>query len=224
MRQIQITQILLLACFQVILWSCGGSKEDSYTDSISIGGNLPEEEQLLTSGFQQLTDWTAHWKLQMPDFNLGEFKLSRIDTIETIERPEENFITQGNPFFPFLKYHPEGKGTVDIYSYKITFPEEGKPYFNPDSEVTYFRSDGMRERLLFIGPSGAFEDAVWLNSEALLVVGHFESETGVSPKAWIIYPEGQLIYQYETSLTTSSYTREGFLTKRFSVEKQSNGI
>ncbi|WP_241347626.1 bifunctional isocitrate dehydrogenase kinase/phosphatase [Belliella filtrata] len=213
-----------MAYLMLLVWSCGSSNEETSLDATITGEESLEEKQLLENGFQQLTEWTAHWKRQVPGFDLHDFKLSRVDSIETIERPEENFITKGNAFFAYLKDQPDGKGTVDIYSYKITFPEEGKPYFNPDSEVTYFRSDGMRERLLFIGPSGAFEDAIWLNSEALLVVGHFESDAGVSPKAWIIYPESQLIHQYESNLTTDDYRREGFLTKRFSVEKQSDGV
>ena len=208
----------ILIIFSIILFACDGANKEG-EKIVDPEVQIPiEEAQLLDIGFQHLQQWVAHWKGVEPTFNLKDFQLSRTDSIDRIERPEENFITAGNPFFPYLLEHPEGEGTVDIYSYKIVYPEQGKPYFNPDSEVTYFRADGMRERLLFIGPSGAFEDAVWLNNEALLVVGHFEDEQGVSPKAWVIYPEAGLISQYDNPIHSQTYGRESFLTKRFTVE------
>ncbi|SNS20829.1 hypothetical protein SAMN06295967_105106 [Belliella buryatensis] len=208
----------IFSIVMILIYACGGDQKEGENEAVSKVHIPIEEEQLLEIGFQQLQQWSAHWKAAEGSFNLKDFQLSRRDSIDRIERPEENFITKGNPFYPYLLEHPEGEGTVDIYSYKIVYPEQGRPYFNPDSEVTYFRADGMRERLLFIGPSGAFEDAVWLNNEALLVVGHFEDEQGVSPKAWVIYPEPGLISQYDNPLHSQSYGRESFLTKRFTVE------
>ncbi len=211
---------LTLLLFSIGIYACGNNSDqvEEIVDT-EVTQEL-EEVQLLEIGFQQLSDWAAHWKTQESGFSLTSFELSRTDSIDRIERPEENFITQGNPFYPYLLQNPEGKGEVDIYSYKIVYPEQGRPYFNPDSEVTYFRSDGMRERLLFIGPSGAFEDGMWLSADALLVVGHFEDEEGVSPKAWIIYPESGMVSQYDNPLSSKTYSRESFLTKRFTVEVQ----
>lgn len=213
--------VFLLACFGACTSEKSSEENISETNSISAA---EEEKQLLEIGIQQLSSWSSHWKSNAPDFNLQSFVYSRTDSLEQIERPEENHIGSESPFFPYLKKHPEGEGVVDIYSYKVVFPEKGTPYFNPDAEVTYFKSDGMRERLLFMGPSGVFEDAVWLTSEALLVVGHFESEKGVSPKAWIIYPKSGKVSQYDNSLHTKSYIRESFLTRRFSSLKTEDGV
>lgn len=214
--------------FLLLLGSFGActsekSSEENVTDMNSIPA-AEEEKQLIEIGIQQLSSWSSHWKSNAPDFNSQSFIYSRTDSLEQIERPEEIHIVKDSPFFPYLKEHPEGEGVVDIYSYKVVFPEEGTPYFNPDAEVTYFKSDGMRERLLFMGPSGVFEDAVWLTSDALLVVGHFESEKGVSPKAWIIYPKRGQVSQYDNPLHTKSYIRESFLTKRFSRLKKQDGV
>lgn len=217
---------LIIFVFALIFFgACTSEKlsEENIAESNSLSA-AEEEKQLLEIGIQQLSSWSTHWKSNAPDFNLQSFTYSRTDSIEQIERPEELHIGSESPFFPYLKKNPDGEGVVDIYSYKVVFPEEGNPYFNPDAEVTYFRSDGMRERLLFMGPSGVFEDAVWLTSEVLLVVGHFEDEAGISPKAWIIYPETAKVSQYDNPLHSKTYTRESFLTKRFSRLKTQDGV
>ncbi|MFD2037377.1 bifunctional isocitrate dehydrogenase kinase/phosphatase [Belliella marina] len=218
-----INFLLLLSLYAFIACSPDGKNDEIANDKGVLDG-LDEEEQLLEIGFQKLSDWIRHWKSIDPKFNVKDFGYSRRDTVEGIERPEELHISQGNPLYPYLKKQPEGEGVVDIYSYKVVYPTEGKAYFNPDSEVTYFRSDGMRERLLFMGPSGAFEDMVWLSAEALLVVGHFEDEIGISPKAWIIYPKEGLISQFDNPLKSQSYKRESFLVKRFTGVSLENGL
>jgi hypothetical protein len=212
-----ISKILVFVFIGTFFGACTSEKlKEENSIEITSLSFLEEEKQLLELGQQQLSSWSSHWKSKVPDFNWQSFTYSRIDSVERIERPEELQIGSGSPFFSYLKKNPEGHGVVDIYSYKLVFPEEGKPYFNPDAEVTYFRSDGMRERLLFMGPSGCFEDAVWLTSEVLMVVGNFESEKGISPKAWIIYINKGIVSQYDHSLYSKSYNRESFLIKRFS--------
>ncbi|AFL85921.1 hypothetical protein Belba_3419 [Belliella baltica DSM 15883] len=220
-----IFKLFLLVFILVYFGACTSEKssEENISETNSISA-AEEEKQLLEIGIQQLSSWSSHWKSNAPDFNLQGFVYSRTDSLEQIQRPEEIHIGSESPFFPFLKKHPEGDGVVDIYSYKVVFPETGEPYFNPDAEVTYYKSDGMRERLLFMGPSGVFEDAVWLSSEALLVVGHFESENGVSPKVWIIYPKSGVVSQYDNPLHTKSYIRESFLIKRFSSLETTDGV
>ncbi|MCH7414208.1 bifunctional isocitrate dehydrogenase kinase/phosphatase [Belliella sp. R4-6] len=218
-----INSLILIALISIFSCSSKNDENEVSKEGKPYSG-LDEETQLLGMGFQKLSEWSRHWKSVDSDFELGTFKFSRKDTIESIERPEELYITQGSPFYPYLKKQPDGQGVVDIYSYKIVFPEEGNPYFNPDSEVTYFRTDGMRERLLFMGPSGAFEDMVWLTSDILLVVGHFEDENGVSPKAWLIYPKDGIVTQYDSPISSKEYKRESFLLKRFTGVSLVNGF
>lgn len=220
-----ISKLFIFVFTLIFFGACTSEKssDENIVETHSLSA-AEEEKQLLEVGIQQLSSWSSHWKSIAPDFDVRSFVYSRTDSLEQIERPEELHIGIESPFYPFLKNHPDGGGVVDIYSYKVVFPEEGTPYFNPDAEVTYFKSDGMRERLLFMGPSGVFEDAVWLTSEALLVVGHFENEEGISPKAWIIYPETAKVSQYDNPLHSKTYTRESFLTKRFSSLKKRDGV
>ena len=191
-------------------------QKDKVEEKPELPGLTKEEEmyELLNLGMQQLSPWVNHWKSSAASFNPSKFKLEKSEVFEDLEWPEENYITQGNLFYPYLIAHPEGGGTVDIYSYKVDVPAEGKPGFNPDAEVIYFKSNGMRKRLLFMGPSGGFEDAVWLNSDYLLVVGFFETEDGVTPKAWMISPEtnSYLIFNYPGNFP--SYEKESYLYKK----------
>jgi hypothetical protein len=175
-----------------------------------------QEKKMLETGVQQLSDWILFWQSVDPTFNPSVFEIERKDQFEELEWPEENYIVSDSPFYPFLLPNPNGGGFVDIYSYKVFVPTEGKPGFQPDSEVIYFKSNGMRERLLFIGPSGGFEEALWVSAEHLLVAGFFEEEEGVTPKIWIIdtVNKGYSIYKYP--LHTTNYAKDGYLRKKLS--------
>lgn len=224
----EFSTIYKLLFFLILLMFTGACTSNNSSDEHIAETNFisaaEEEVRLLESGIQQVPLWSSHWKSIVPHFNKQNFVYSKTDSLDQIERPEKLYIGSESPFYPFLKTHPEGEGVVDIYSYKVVFPEEGVPYFSPDSEVTYFKSNGMRERLLFMGPSGVFEDAVWLSSEVLLIVGNFESEIGISPIAWLIYPKLGKVTQYENALHSQIYTRESYLIKRFSSLKTQNGV
>lgn len=173
-----------------------------------------EEMQLLEVGLHQLQTWREFWRTHEATFASADFVLDRTDTFEQLEWPEENYIVSGSPFHPYLLANPEGKGQVDIYSYKIVYPESGGPFLNPDSEVIYFKNNGMRERLLFMGPSGIFEDAVWVSSDHLLVAGFFESDAGITPKIWLIDTEDYKLTVFKNSVFTTKYPKEGYLRKK----------
>jgi len=196
----------------VLIGGCTFQKEKS-EEIISEKSISQEEEftQLLSSGLQQISQWGTAWKKVDPRFDLTKFSMSREVTYESLEWPEENFIQPGNPFYEFLIPHPEGGGVVDIYSYKVVIPEEGGVSFNPDSEVIFFKSNGMRERLLFMGPSGGFEEAVWVSPEYLMVTGFFEDEEGVTPKVWLIDPEQQVYYIFNHPFHTTQYPKTKYL-------------
>ncbi|WP_304518262.1 bifunctional isocitrate dehydrogenase kinase/phosphatase [Cecembia rubra] len=166
----------------LMFWSCASDRSSQESVSDIQNGEILEEQILVENGLQQIKQWSDYWKEKSPTFNPAAFTLERKETFEELEWPEENPIVSGNPFYPYLLPNPEGKGVVDIYSYKVFVPAEGKPGFQPDSEVIFFKENGMRERLLFIGPSGGFEEAVWVSPDKLLVAGYCEEEEGVSPK------------------------------------------
>ncbi len=189
-------------------------KEDAEEPELSV---TEEEMQLLEVGLHQLQSWREFWRSHESSFGTTDFVLERTDNFEQLEWPEENYIVSGSPFHPYLLPNPEGKGVVDIYSYKIVYPENGGPFLNPDSEVIYFKENGMRERLLFMGPSGIFEDAVWVSSDHLLVAGFFEAEAGITPKIWLIDTEDYKLSVFKNSVFTTKYPKEGYLRKKLNT-------
>jgi hypothetical protein len=211
--------------YLILLGSCTSQNEKK--EETAENNTISKEEeygQLLASGLQQLGGWTQHWKAEEPAFDLAAFEMSREIPYEVLEWPEENFIQQDHPLYKYLVPNPEGLGVVDIYSYKVVRPEEAEVSFNPDSEVIYFKSNGMRERLMFMGPSGGFEEAVWVSPEHLLVAGFFEEEGGITPKIWLIIPEESKYLTFKNPLHTTDYSKTGYLTKKLQNIEFSNGV
>jgi hypothetical protein len=198
----------------LLFFSCTSKEENSEQVFDANSESAIQERKMLEAGVQQLSDWILFWKGVDPSFDPSVFELERKEQFEELEWPEENYIVPDSPFYPYLLPNPDGGGFVDIYSYKVFVPTEGKPGFQPDSEVIYFKSNGMRERLLFIGPSGGFEDALWVSPEHLLVAGFFEEEEGVTPKLWIIDTVNKKYSIYKHPFHTTNYAKEGYLRKR----------
>jgi hypothetical protein len=200
----------------LLFFTCN-SKDQSSEEVVETDSELLlEEKKMIDEGIQKLSDWVQFWKGIDASFNPEAFSLERREDFEELEWPEENFIVQDSPFYPYLLPNPDGGGHVDIYSYKVFVPALGKPGFQPDSEVIYFKSNGMRERLLFMGPSGGFEDAAWVNSEHLLVAGFFEEEEGFTPKIWLIDTEKKSYSIFKHPLHITDYSKHGYLKKKLS--------
>lgn len=208
-----IPYFLLLAVFA----SCSNDSNKSEEEVVKAVNIDEESQQLFDSGMQLLGSWERFWKNQFTEFKPEQFKLERVETFEELEWPEENFIVPGNPFHPYLIPHPEGEGIVDIYSYKVTVPTDGKPGFNPDSEVIFFKSNGMRKRLLFMGPSGGFEEAAWVSPEVLMVAGWFEDESGVSPVIWMIEPKTNSFKVFSHPFHTHMYPKNAYLKRKLTT-------
>lgn len=206
----------VIPIFLLLAMLMGCSNDSSQTEEVVEGEIFDDEElqQLLDTGIQLMAPWERFWNNQFSNFKTNQFVLDREETFEDLEWPEENFITPGNPFHPYLIPHPEGDGIVDIYSYKVTIPAEGKPGLNPDSEVIFFKSNGMRKRLLFIGPSGGFEEAAWISPDILMVAGWFEDEEGVSPVIWMIEPENNSYKVFANPFHTNQYVKDAYLKKK----------
>lgn len=195
--------------------ACTFQKEKTEDVSEVIPLSKAEEmAQLFASGLQQMPAWQSHWKSVNRAFDPSSFEISKQLEFEDLEWPEENFIQPGNPFYPYLIPHPDGLGVVDIYSYKVIIPEEGGTGLNPDSEVIFFRSNGMRQRLLFIGPSGGFQEAVWVSSDYLMVSGFFEYENGVAPMIWLVNVSDRSYVEYSSTIRVEQYPKSKFLKEK----------
>lgn len=198
--------------------SCGNSEsqKESAEEKSMNGEDLASYYQnLIDIGLSKNSAWNAHWAAQVGTINSSEFALVATDSIDPMEMPEANPISTSDPLFPYQFPHPEGNGTIDIYLYKVEAQESlEKPFLNPDSEVIWFRADGMKERLLFMGPSGMFEEGAWLNAQEFLVLGYFQEEDGFHPMVWIIDVGNHVFRQFRFPKSAKEYPPVSYLDQK----------
>ena len=207
--------IALFYCFLfgLPLWfSCTSETKTAGAVPTTSPPAVPTDRQLLEIGIQKLDEWGDYWKKKGAD--IQDFEMEQEYVYEPLEWPGENVFIEDSPLKKYQIHHPAAEGVVDIYSYKLVFNDDEELSFNPDSEVVYYRSDGMRERLLFIGPSGVFEDAVWVTEDHLLVSGHIQKEDAFVPVVWLINPEAHRYAVYESNFSTQDYAPEGYLKEK----------
>ena len=72
----------------------------------------------------------------------------------------------------------------------------------------------MKERLLFMGPSGMFEEGHWLSPSEFLVMGYFQEDEGYRPMLWLIRTDTHLLSQFKFKKVVSEYTAESYLNRK----------
>jgi len=204
---------LLIGLFLMSACGSGTEEESEVEETVEV----PSHVQIMQMGIQKLPQWVDHWEMQGREFRKTEFTVEQEFEYEPMELPEENSMESGYPLKKFQISHPENKGVVDIYDYKVEIDPQGRVGLNPDGEVSYFRSSGMKERLLFMGPAGVFEDAVWITGDHLLVAGHFQEDEKYTPKLWLVIPDQNTYIQYENPFVTSNYKSESYLRKKLTT-------
>ena len=219
MRQIRpkggfMRNSLLIFLFWVVL-SCSPDKKVEEKE-IAVGPEKVSADELFKEGLQKLNKWVDHWEARGADFSVVNFTPDREVNYEVIEWPGENPLDNDHPLRRYQIPHPETGEVVDIYNYKMVIGDSGEVDFNPDAEVVYFKANGMRERLLFMGPSGLFEDAVWIDEKHLLVTGYFQKESGYVPVVWLISPERHTHLIYESMFSSVDYSMESYLREKLS--------
>ncbi len=211
-----------LSCFLTLilisLVGCTGTPGGEEVSSAEVdldkleAGRLRDQLDLV---LEEKDAWHSHWSAVVGDFDSSDFELVMTDSIDPMEMPERNPILPGDPLFPYQYEHPGGNGTMDIFSYKIEAQESlDTPYLNPDSEVKWYRADGMKERLLFMGPSGMFEEGKWLNENEFIVLGYFQEELGFRPMAWIINVNTHRVAHFKLDKYVKNYERDSFLDQK----------
>ncbi|OOG72786.1 hypothetical protein [Algoriphagus sp. A40] len=212
---------LLVACE-----SSDSTKNETAVEVSPETALLEKMRNQIDLGLAQKSTWQKHWGEKVGNFDGSNFEFVFTDSIDPMEMPEKNPILANDPLFPYQLTHPEGNGTMDIYSYKVEAQESlDQPFLNPDSEVIWYRADGMKERLLFMGPSGMFEDGMWLNSTEFLVLGFFQEEEGFRPMAWIIDVRTHRFAQFKLNQVAKEYLQESYLDLKLkSVDLTSDGI
>jgi len=206
-------------CIVFLSLSACDSKEKQAIERIE-NTSIDEEElnrnrAQIDVALAQNKSWHAHWRSDIGMFDASQFDLMMTDSIDPMEMPEKNPILKGDPLYPYQFPHPSGNGTMDIYSYKIEAQENvDTPFLNPDSEVVWYKQDGMKERLLFMGPSGMFEDGMWLNKSEFLVVGFFQGMNGSRPMAWLINVDTHILKQFQLDKVSESYVPQSYINTK----------
>lgn len=209
--------------------ACESSDSVKSEEASEISPDLGMVEEMRTQidlGLAQKSGWQKHWAAQIGSFDSQNFELFALDSIDPLEMPEKNPILEGDPLFPYQIPHPEGNGTMDIYSYKVE-AQDGldHPFLNPDSEVIWYRSDGMKERLLFMGPSGMFEEGMWMSASKFLVLGFLQEEQGFRPMAWMLDLDSHQLYQFRLDQLVRDYSYESYLDLKLkSVDLTTDGV
>lgn len=210
----------VLMCFLFGSVGCGRSETEKQLQPDAID-EISERQQLLEIGVGKLSDWMTHWRSRGFEGDAASFTKTQSSPIEILERPEVNPLADSeSPLEAFQLVNPDDLGIVDIYDYKIRIDDQGAMLYEPDAEVIFYKTNGMRERLLFIGPSGLFEEAVWVTGQVLLVGGYFEGEGGFSPMLWLVSLDKGTYEVYESSFVDPSYPRHGYLEEKLKLDRE----
>ncbi|MCE7053803.1 hypothetical protein LZF95_03865 [Algoriphagus sp. AGSA1] len=180
---------------------------------------LDRNRAQIDQGLSQKKEWQDHWSKEVGDIIDGSlFELTMTDSIDSMEMPEKNPVLKDDPLFPYQFPHPGGDGVIDIYSYKVvTHAADDTAYLSPDAEVAWYRRDGMKERLLFMGPSGMFEDGIWLNEQEFLVFGYFHGNSGFRPMAWLINVDTHLLKQFQLVEAIDDYLPQSYIKTKIKL-------
>ncbi|MDR7129628.1 hypothetical protein J2X69_001973 [Algoriphagus sp. 4150] len=216
--KIIFTYLAIFGIAFLVFFSCDSKEKQEAEHS---GDILVDEEELsrnraqIDAALAQNELWYSHWSSEVGMFEASHFELTMTDSIDPMEMPEKNPILKGDPLYPYQFPHPEGNGTMDIYSSKVEAHESiDSPYLNPDAEVIWYRQDGMKERLLFMGPSGMFEDGMWLNESEFLVLGYFQGISGYRPMTWLINVETHVLKQFQLAKESESYVPQSYINSK----------
>lgn len=210
---------VLLVIFGLFTQGCGSSESEK---EVVVERQEMQDisNQMLADGLLLLPDWLGYWREQGFSGYATDFDLAQSSPIENLERPEINPLKESESMLAKHQIrHPKGLGVIDVFDYKVRIDEQGGILYEPDSEVIFYRENGMRERLLFIGPSGLFEDAAWIDDQHLIVAGFFEGESGFSPVLWIVSLDNGFYHMFESSYTNPEYLRHGYLEEKLSLPR-----
>ena len=216
----RLLMLLLVPVGMITFFSCESSESKNENEAVE---STSEEEMTkfianLDLALAQNSSWFSHWSAKVGAFEGADFTLFLTDSIDPMEMPERNPILINDPLYPYQLLHPTGNGTMDIFSYKIEVSDNiEKPFLNPDSEVIWYREDGMKERLLFMGPSGMFEEGLWLNEKEFLVLGYFQDDSGFRPMAWLIDVENHILRQFRLEKTSPDYDPESYINQKIKL-------
>lgn len=149
--------------------------------------------------------FTSHAKKQASGFDWSRFRMEHNyidDSLHSINyTPDKKFY---DAYGRFIKYSPDSTKFVDLDSYSVQIKKDGKGQWQAtelelDTEVSLVDlKTGKKTRLLFSGPEGSVEDALWLDKDNIALIGVTEGDSLDKVAAvWKINIPTKSFYIYE---------------------------
>ncbi len=202
---------IFAACFLLfLLGSCEGlpAEENSVAEEATYStlnvDSLATEPEYRSKVLQErIPGWVSYQQEQNPEFDPARFVLQ--DT--SIYKPVTSEFYPDRTFREFygnlLVYNNDSSRIVDLYSYRFAMEKDGQGnlriHESPDTEVAVIiPGHNRKERIMFMGPIGAYDHAFWVDDRHILVAGNVDEE-GLgkrSPILWLINYRAKKIYNF----------------------------
>lgn len=179
-------------------------QEDSVIETLDTLLSAETVQSFSTTGFSDYA------KKKASGFDWNKFRMTSSWQDDSLLvspfQPEKDFYTN---YGPFLKYSPDSSRFIDLDSYNIDIKKDATGHFigngiGPDYEVSLVDVEGRtKTRLVFMGPGGSIEDAVWLDNHTLMLMGVQENEKGEKTATlWRYHLPTKTFFLYEIPDTT----------------------
>lgn len=189
--------------------------KDTVTETLDTLLSTETIQQFNTAGFSDYA------RKQVTGFDWSKFRMTsswKEDSLLVSPfKPDKDFYSS---YGPFLKYSPDSSLFIDLDSYNIDISKDPKGRYmgqelGPDCEVGLVNmEEGTRTRLVFLGPGGSIEDALWLDNNTLVLMGVQENEKGEQMATlWRYHVPTQTYYLYEMPDTTGAGSLVGYWRK-----------
>jgi hypothetical protein len=217
--KLMMYKILMFTGFVFFISSC--DQPSSVNKEVPIETSSPESRTLtVEEAFtNDLLAWKMHWSGYIDDFSINKFIKGEEAELQDLSSDLIPELTPGQFFQENIIISPDGSRYLELYSYKIIISQkEGNLIgaINPDTEaVVIDPGKETRNRVLFMGPAGGIEDAVWLSNNEIIISGFGEIESGyISPMFWHIDLNNRTIISYEYPAAIR-YEQKAYLQKIF---------
>lgn len=205
-------KIIPYTCFAALLAiaACQGN-----SDKKAPEGEQKQEDSVVETSDTLLSDETIqsfntagisdYARKKAVGFDWSKFRMVSMYTEDSMLvskfTADKNFFRD---YGPFLKYSPDSTMFIDLDSYNIDINRDAQGHLTgtgigPDTEVSLVKvGDSTRTRLVFLGPGGSIEDAIWLDRQTLVLMGVQENERGERvPTVWRFEVPTKTYYIYE---------------------------
>ena len=188
------------------------TQEDSVAETLDTLLSAETVQSFSTSGFSDYA------KKRVTGFDWNKFRMTSSWQEDSLLvspfKPDKEFYAS---YGPFLKYSPDSSMFIDLDSYNIDIKKDSKGRYTghelgPDCEVSLVDvADSTRTRLVYMGPGGSVEDALWLDNNTLVLMGVQENQKSEQVTTlWRYHIPTKTFYLYEIPDTTVAGSLKGY--------------